>query len=131
MILVDTTVWIDFFNDNETEQVLLLERYLVSELILVGDLILAEVLQGFKSDKDYSIAKSELDNFLFVEMVGKKIAHESSNNYRYLRKKGITIRKTIDVIIGSFCIYNNISLLHNDRDFDPMEKYLNLMVVRD
>lgn len=130
MIVVDSSVWIDYFNGFVTGQTELLEKYLESEIILVGDLILTEVLQGFKNDNDYFKAKEELNNFVNVNMVGKEIAIQSAKNYRSLRKKGITVRKTIDVIIGTFCINYNIGLLHDDRDFEPMEKYLNLVVIK-
>ena len=129
MILVDSSVWIDFFNGADTPQVTLLDNKLGDTPILVGDLILTEVLQGFKSNKDFEMAKQALERFEFREMVGKDIALRSAENYRRLRKSGITVRKTIDVVIATFCIENNVALLHSDRDFDPMEDILGLMIL--
>lgn len=129
MILVDSSVWIDFFNGVETPQVTLLDNKLGDTPILVGDLILTEVLQGFKSNKDFEMAKQALERFELREMVGKDIALRSAENYRRLRKSGITVRKTIDVVIATFCIENNVALLHSDRDFDPMEDILGLMIL--
>ncbi|MBI2967748.1 MAG: PIN domain nuclease [Bacteroidetes bacterium] len=128
MILVDTSVWIDYFNGKTNPQTISLEKYLDGDIIIVGDLILAELLQGFSTDDDASAALKELSKCVFYDMVGKEIAVESARKYRYLRKKGITVRKTIDMLIGTFCIYHHIRLLHNDRDFDPLEKYLGLIV---
>jgi predicted nucleic acid-binding protein len=96
----------------------------------MGDLILAEVLQGFKSDRDYHKAKKLLLNFPFMEMLGQELAIKSAENYRYLRKKGVTVRKTIDIIIGTFCIHHNISLLYDDQDFDPLTEYLKLNSIK-
>ena len=129
MILVDSSVWIDFFNGADTPQVTLLDNKLGDTPILVGDLILTEVLQGFKSNKDFEMAKQALERFELREMVGKDIALRSAENYRRLRKSGITVRKTIDVVIATFCIENNVALLHSDRDFDPMEDILGLMIL--
>lgn len=129
MILVDSSVWIDFFNGADTPQVTLLDNMLGDTPILVGDLILTEVLQGFKSNKDFETAKQALECFEFREMVGKDIALRSAENYRRLRKSGITVRKTIDVVIATFCIENSVWLLHSDRDFDPMEDILGLMTL--
>ena len=129
MILVDSSVWIDFFNGVETPQVTLLDNKLGDTPILVGDLILTEVLQGFKSNKDFEMAKQALERFELREMVGKDIALRSAENYRRLRNSGITVRKTIDVVIATFCIENNVALLHSDRDFDPMEDILGLMIL--
>ncbi len=130
MIIVDSSVWIGYFNGNITPKTDWLDSALGNQSIVVGDLILTEVLQGFQSDKDFKKAKSLLLNFPVVEMLGREVALKSALNYRHLRKKGVTIRKTIDVIIGSFCIHNTFSLLHDDRDFVPLEKHLNLKVVQ-
>ena len=129
MILVDSSVWIDFFNGADTPQVTLLDNKLGDTPILIGDLILTEVLQGFKSNKDFEMAKQALERFELREMVGKDIALRSAENYRRLRNSGITVRKTIDVVIATFCIENNVALLHSDRDFDPMEDILGLMIL--
>lgn len=129
MILVDSSVWIDYFNGRKTGETDWLDSALGNEQIIIGDLILAEVLQGFQSDNDFKIAKKLLLTFPFMEMVGQELAIKSALNYRLLRKKGVTVRKTIDVMIGTFCLNYQLTLLHDDRDFDPIEKYLNLKTV--
>ena len=129
MILVDSSVWIDYFNGKITKQTNLLDSLFGSELIVIGDLILTEVLQGFQQDRDLNKAKKLLSALIFRQMLGRQLAIKSAENYRILRKKGVTVRKTIDVIIATFCIANNLPLLHSDRDFRPMEKHLNLKVI--
>ena len=129
MILVDSSVWIDYFNGVQSSQADWLDSSLGNIPIIIGDLILTEVLQGFQNEKDFKIAKDLLLGIPFMAMVGQSIALESAMNYRYLRKKGVTVRKTIDVIIGTFCIYNQITLLHCDRDFDPMVEHLGLEII--
>ena len=126
MILVDSSVWIDYFNGQLTVQTDYLDQILGKELIVIGDIILLEVLQGFKSDRGFALARKSLEVFPLRNMLGREIALKSANNYRILRKKGITIRKTIDIVIGTFCIENNINLLHSDKDFEPLSKYLHL-----
>ena len=126
MILVDSSVWIDYFNGRKTDKTDWLDSAIGNKHIIVGDLILAEILQGFQSYNDFRTAKILLLDFPFMEMVGRDLAIKSALNYRFLRKNGVTVRKTIDVMIGTFCIHYQCSLLHDDRDFDPMEKYLNL-----
>ena len=130
MILVDSSVWIGYFNGKINPQTEWLDSALGKEIIIVGDIILAEVLQGFKSDRDFHKARELLLNFQFMGMLGQELAIRSAENYRLLRKKGVTVRKTIDVIIGTFCIHHNISLLHDDQDFDPLTKHLNLNVIK-
>jgi predicted nucleic acid-binding protein len=129
MILVDSSVWIDYFNGRKTAKTDWFDLALGNEQIIVGDLIMAEVLQGFQSDKDFNTARKLLLAFPFMAMVGQELAIKSALNYRFLRKKGVTVRKTIDIMIGTFCINYQLKLLHDDRDFDPMEKYLNLKIV--
>jgi predicted nucleic acid-binding protein len=129
MILVDSSVWIDYFNGRITRQTNILDALIGRDLIVVGDLILTEVLQGFQRDKDFNKAGELFDSFIFKEMLGKEIAIKSARNYRILRKNGVTVRKTIDVIIATFCIENNLSLLHSDRDFRVMEEHLALKVI--
>jgi len=129
MMVVDSSVWIDYFNGKITKQTNLLHSLLGNELIVVGDLILTEVLQGFQNDKDFKKVGELLDSLIFRQMLGKELAVKSAKNYRRLRKKGVTVRKTIDVIITTFCIANNLPLLHSDRDFNPMQKHLNLKVI--
>lgn len=129
MILVDSSVWIAYFNGQNIWQSDALDNLLQNEPILIGDLILTEVLQGFRSDRDFNKAKEFLAFLVFVEMGGSRIAMQSASSYRLLRQKGVTARKTIDIIIGTYCIENKISILHDDHDFDPMEKHLGLKVV--
>ncbi|KAB2843793.1 MAG: PIN domain nuclease, partial [Melioribacteraceae bacterium] len=128
MILVDSSVFIDYFNGVKNLQTEILDTLLGNEMIVVGDYILAEVLQGFKKDKDYKIAKEVMLSFPCFNICNEDIAIKSAENFRKLRKKGITIRKTVDLIIGTFCIENDIELLHNDKDFEPMKKYFDLKV---
>ena len=126
MILVDSSVWIDYFNGTLTTQTDFLDKILGKELIVVGDIILLEVLQGFRHDRDYTIARKSLEVFPFRNMLGKEMALKSAQNYRFLRKKGITVRKMIDIIISTFCIENNIELLYSDKDFGSLVDRLNL-----
>jgi hypothetical protein len=130
MILVDSSVWIDYFNGKRTAKTDWLDSALGNKPIIIGDLILAEVLQGFQNENDFRTARNLLLDFPFMEMVGEKMAIKSAINYRFLRKKGVTVRKTIDVMIGTFCIHHHFFLLHDDRDFDPLEKYLKLKTIR-
>ena len=129
MILVDSSVLIDYFNGVDNPQVTVLDNALGKEIIVIGDYILLEVLQGFKSDKDFHQAQEVLSEFPTVQLCNQEIAIKSAANYRYLKKKGISIRKMIDVLIATFCIENDFVLLHRDRDFEPFEKYLHLKVV--
>jgi len=129
MILVDSSVWIDYFNGRSTWQTDTLDDLLSDVPVVMGDLILAEILQGFRSDNDFQSAKSYLSDLPFRQMGGYQVAVQSAQNYRTLRKKGVTVRKTIDVIIGTFCILEGLSLLHDDRDFDPMATHFSLKMV--
>jgi predicted nucleic acid-binding protein len=129
MILVDSSVWIDYFNGNDTPQTLTLDNLLGVELLGIGDLILTEVLQGFRTDADYHTAKRLLTSLTAFNMLGCEMAIKSADNFRALRKQGITIRKTIDVIIATFCIENGHSLLFCDKDFIPFVDYLGLSAV--
>jgi predicted nucleic acid-binding protein len=126
MVLVDSSVWINYFNGSSTWQTEILDQMLLQIPLFTGDLILTEVLQGFRKDKEYNSAKEVMAILACKQMGGYEIAIKSAENYRKLRKNGITVRKTIDVIIGTFCINNNIPLLHDDKDFEPMVKYLGL-----
>jgi len=127
-LLVDSTVWIDYFNGVITAKTEYLDSAVGSELILVGDLILAEVLQGFRLQKDFVAARDRLVKFPLVNIVGSSIALKSAENYRQLRSQGITVRKTIDCLIATYCIENNLMLLHSDRDFDHFAAHLGLPV---
>ena len=129
MILVDSSVWIDYFNGVATRETDLLDGYLGTEPLLTGDLILTEVLQGFRTDRDFRRARTALDTLTFEPMVGHDIALASAQNYRKLRAQGVTVRKTIDVIIATFCIARDHRLLHSDRDFMRMADPLGLKTV--
>lgn len=128
-LLVDSSVWIDFFNGRQTPQTDYLDTALGRQAIITGDLILTEVLQGFRRQQEFEQARSALLKFPMMPMVGQRIAIQSAANYRALRARGITIRKTMDCLIATFCIENGIMLLHTDRDFEPFESYLNLQVL--
>jgi hypothetical protein len=129
VIFVDTSVWIDFFNGVETEAVSILDAALGSETVAIGDLIALEILQGFRRDKDYKIAKDLLSALTVYNLLGEGSVYACAENYRALRKKGITIRKTADVIIATFCIGNNFPLLFSDNDFLPFVEHLGLRPV--
>jgi predicted nucleic acid-binding protein len=130
MVIVDSSVWIDYFNGRDIPEVVKLDRLLETELLGVGDLILAEVLQGFRQDKDYQTAKRLLTSLTVFEMLGVEMALKSADNFRDLRKKGITVRKTIDVMIATFCIENGHELLFSDKDFTPFVEHLGLMAAK-
>ena len=129
MILVDSGVWIDYFTGIDNKQTATLDKTLGVQSVAASDLILTEVLQGFKHDRDYRTAKALFDNVTIFEMLGRDMAIRSAENFRTLRKKGITIRKTADVIIASFCIKQKIPLLFSDKDFKPFVKHLGLTEV--
>lgn len=126
MILVDTSVWIDYFNGNVDKYTDALDQALEEGVAAIGDLIFLEILQGFRSDKEYKLAKERLSTLQQYEMFGQLIALKCAENYRALRKKGITIRRTADVIIATFCIENNLPLLFSDKDFKPFVQHLGL-----
>lgn len=127
MILVDTSVWIDFFNGEDTAETSILDTALGNEVVAIGDLIALEILQGFRNDSDYATAKDTLSSLTIYEMLGESAALRCADNYRALRKKGITIRKTADVIIATFCIDNGFPLLFSDKDFIPFVTHLGLL----
>lgn len=129
MLVVDTSVWVDYFNGVESPQTDFLHAILDTTPILIGDLILAEVLQGFRHDEDFETVRHILGKFMQESMVNPALAVQSARNYRFLRQKGITIRKTIDSLIATFCIENGHQLLHNDGDFDGYEAHLGLRVI--
>ena len=126
MIFVDSSVWVDYFNGRSSAETNYLDELLGKEPIVVGDLVLIEVLQGFRRDSDYNTAKKLLTSLEVFTLGGQEIAIKSAANFRLLRKKGITVRKTIDVLIATFCIERKLTLLHSDEDFDPFHEYLNL-----
>ncbi len=126
MIVVDSSVWIDYFTGKGTPEAEKLDSLLGVEPVATGDLVLAEVLQGFRTDKDFRKAKELLMSLNVVNMLDTTIALKSAANFRTLRKRGITVRKTIDTIIATYCIENKLSLLHSDKDFQPFHKHLKL-----
>ena len=126
MIIVDSSVWIDYFNGFSSPQTDRLHAALSEELVAVGDIMLAEVLQGFRSDRQHRIARNLLLALDVVNMLDTSIALRSAENYRELRRKGVTVRKTSDCIIATWCIENGRSLLHSDKDFLPFQKHLGL-----
>ena len=126
MILVDSSVWINYFNGIESDATNQLDIILGHEDVIMGDLIMAEVLQGFRDDKDFRKAKQLLTSFTVHNLLNEHIAIKSAENFRTLRKKGLTIRKTIDSIIATYCIENQTILLESDKDFEPFSKHLGL-----
>ena len=129
MQLVDSTVWIDYFNGQSTPHTNYLDRILDDQIVLVGDLILAEVLQGFRREAEFELARQALGRFTQVSLVGPVLAVQSARHYRALRNLGITVRKTIDCLIATYCIEHGLPLLHCDSDFDAFEQHLGLIVV--
>lgn len=129
MILVDTSVWIDYFNGLVNTQTDRLDDALTAGDVLMGDLILLEILQGIRNDRDYTKTRQSLAVLEMVELFGERMAMRCADNYRALRSKGITIRKTADVIIASYCIAHDLPLLFLDRDFRPFADHLGLQPV--
>jgi len=126
MILVDSSVWIDFFRGTVTPQVDALDRLLGEELVTIGDLMMTEVLQGFASERDFNKARRMLGALELVEIGGRDVMIEAARYFRDLRARGITIRKTIDTLIATRCIVSGYRLLYSDRDFDPFVTHLGL-----
>jgi predicted nucleic acid-binding protein len=129
MTLVDSSVWINHFNQVPDPAVERLRTIVVEGPLLVGDLILCEVLQGFRSEAHARLVERTLIQYQFVTLSSPELAIKAAANYRLLRRRGVTIRKTIDVIIGTFCIERGHALLRSDRDFEPMERFLGLQTV--
>jgi predicted nucleic acid-binding protein len=129
LILVDSSVWIDYFRGAVTPQTEKLDGLLGREPLAIGDLILTEVLQGFACERDFNTARKMLTSLTVVDLGGREIAIQAAKNFRSLRKRGVTVRKTIDTVIATRCIESGYELLHNDRDFDPFVEHLGLRVV--
>lgn len=129
MILVDSSVWIDLLNNVVTEPVRRLRELIPTTPLLVGDLILLEVLQGLRNEAQARLVERSLRRFGAISLLDPELAVRGAANYRFLRRRGITIRKTIDLIIGTFCIERGHALLHSDRDFEPMQRLLGLKTV--
>jgi predicted nucleic acid-binding protein len=126
MILVDSSVWIDYFRGTATPQTDKLDSLLGVEPLAVGDLILIEVLQGFTTDRDFRLARKLLGSLTAIDICGHDIAVQAAGNYRALRARGLTPRKTIDTVIATRCIASGHVLLHSDREFEPFVIYLGL-----
>jgi len=129
LIVVDSSVWVDFLNGRGTPPVARLREILGNEEVAIGDLMLCEILQGLDSERSAAEVEALLRRFEIVPMVGEAIAIAAARNYRRLRRRGVTVRKTIDLLIGTWCIANGHALLHNDRDFRPMARHLGLVEV--
>jgi predicted nucleic acid-binding protein len=129
MILVDSSVWIDFFNGKEERHVEKLYALLGNEATVTGELVMVDLVHGFKIDSQFLQAKEALETLPYFNLCNKEIVLQSAENYRILRKKGVTIRKTIDMILATFCTNNNIKLLHADKDFLPLEEFLGLQII--
>jgi predicted nucleic acid-binding protein len=128
MVIADTSIWIDYFRGVESRETDLLNTLLDEERIATGDLIIAELMQGFRTKSQITTATQIINRLEYYDLCGREISYKAAENYRLLRKKGVTVRKTIDTLIGTFCIEKNFKLLHNDRYFDPMAQFLGLVV---
>ena|SRR5207302_176263 len=129
MILVDSSVWIDHLRGRTTDAVLQLRSLISGGPLLVGDLILCEVLRGFNAEAEARRVERGFRRFEIVSLCDPNLAFIAAANYRFLRARGITVRKLADLIIGTFCIERGHVLLHSDRDFEPMERFLGLQTV--
>jgi predicted nucleic acid-binding protein len=127
VIVVDSSVWIDFLNGRNAPHVERLSAIIGAEEVIVGDLMLCEVLQGLDDERTAREVEGLMRRFEIVHMAGDAIAVSAARNFRSLRRRGITVRKTIDLLIGTWCIENRRPLLHNDNDFHPMARYLGLI----
>jgi predicted nucleic acid-binding protein len=126
VILVDSSVWIDYFRGVVTPQTEKLDSLLGIEPVATGDLILTEVLQGFVSDRDFNQARKLMTSLVVVDLAGQGLAIQAARNFRALRKLGVTVRKTIDTVIATRCIESKMPLLYSDKDFDPFVEHLGL-----
>jgi predicted nucleic acid-binding protein len=126
VILVDSSVWIDYFRGRQNSQTDRLDGLLGNQPVATGDLVLAEVLQGFGSARDFNQGKKLLTSLPIIELVGGNIAIQAAKNFRTLRSLGITVRKTIDTLIATSCIEKGLVLLYSDKDFDPFVEHLGL-----
>jgi predicted nucleic acid-binding protein len=130
VILVDSSVWIDYLRGTASPQAEKLDTLLGTVTLAIGDLILTEVLQGCATDREFNAVKRTLSSLHTVNLGGLELAIEAAKNFRKLRALGFTVRKTIDTVIATRCITDGMALLHSDRDFDPFEKHLGLRCVR-
>ncbi len=126
MILADTSAWIDFLKGKNSPAAQALDRAASGDTLIIGDLILVELLQGYREGRDLAALREDLRNFPMVSLCGPVLAPKAADSYRLLRNRGITVRGTIDVIIATWCVENDVPLIHADRDFEGMEKWLGL-----
>jgi len=126
VIVVDSSVWIDHFRDAHTPEVARLNELASGQELITGDLIMVEVLQGIPDDAEFELVKATLSSLVIVNVGGPAVAVAAANNFRKLRSRGITVRKTIDNLIATFCILHGHELLYSDRDFDPFVQHLHL-----
>jgi predicted nucleic acid-binding protein len=126
VILVDSSVWIDFFRGTPTAEAERLDSLLGTEPVATGDLVLTEVLQGFSNEQEFNQAKKLLTSLVVIDLGGREVAIQAAKNFRVLRTLGITVRKTIDTVIATRCIESGFTLLFSDRDFDPFVQHLGL-----
>lgn len=129
MVIVDSTVWVDYFNGRNNPETDWLDDQLSDERLGLTTLILCEVLQGVRDERRAALVEAELRGLEIFEAGGVELAIQAARNYRALRSRGRTVRKTIDVLIATFCLQDQHSLLHRDRDFDPFEELLGLSVI--
>jgi predicted nucleic acid-binding protein len=129
VVIVDSTVWIDYYRGESNLQTVWLDEELRRNRLGLTDLILREVLQGTQTEREFSTTLRELSEYVIFNSGGEDLAVASAQNYRYLRSRGLTIRTSVDCLIATFCINNGHSLLHRDRDFEPFETYLGLSVI--
>ena len=129
MILVDSSVWIDYFRGSNTWETDRLDSLLGSEPLAIGDLILTKVLQGFSNDKEFNRARRLLTALVVVDLGGQSVAIQAARHFRALKALGVTVRKTIDTVIATRCIMDGYTLLHSDRDFEPFVAHLGLRSV--
>jgi predicted nucleic acid-binding protein len=129
VIIVDTTVWVDYLRGSRNPETEWLEREADRRRLGLTDLALCEVLQGVRSEQEFGWVRTELQRFKLFETGGEALVVEAARNYRTLRDQGLTVRKTIDCLIATFCMANGHALLHRDRDFDAFEKILGLAVI--
>ena len=130
MVIIDTSVWIDYLGGHVTPQGVWLETQMTRQRLGITDLILSEVLQGIRDDKAFRLTLQELSAYQVFSMGGADLAIAAAQNFRLLRARGYTVRKTIDCWIATFCLLNDHALLHNDKDFQPFEQVLGLMIIR-
>ena len=129
MVIVDTSAWIEYFKSGIPSVVEKVDRCLDQDLVGIGDLVYCELIQGIRSNRERRHVSALLLSLPQYEMVGFNIAQKAADNYRLLRSRGVTVRKTIDVIIGTFCVENGFQIVHSDSDFDLMSEHISLNIL--